>query len=84
MASYCTILAVAFLGAFNGPWYLLLVGAAVLAAIAIHSQRQYRPRFADTGMVAVFDTAAHASVGHALVASLAAYALGVAARLMFL
>lgn len=84
MASYCTILAVAFLGAFNGPWYLLLVGAAVLAAIALYNQRQYRPRFSETGMVAVFDTAAHASAAHALLASLAAYGLGAVARLIFL
>jgi len=84
MASYCTILAVAFLGALNGPWYLLLLGAAVLTFIAVRGHRQYRPRFGSLGISAVLDTAAHASAAYALLASLAAYALGVFARLVFL
>jgi hypothetical protein len=84
MASYCTILAVAFLGALGGPWYLLLLGTAVLTCIAVRSQRQYRPRFAALGISGALDTAAHASAAHALFASLAAYALGVFSRLMFL
>jgi hypothetical protein len=84
MASYCTILAVAFLGALGGPWYLLFMGAAILALIALRNQRQYRPRFAALGISSALDTAVHASIAHATLAAVAAYVLGVVARLIFL
>jgi len=83
MASYCTILAVAVLGALNGPWYLLLVGAAVLTLIAIRNNRQFQPHFAALGMAGVLETAAYASAAHALLAAVAAYGLGVFAGFIF-
>ena len=84
MASYLTILAVAFLGALNAPWYLLFLGAAMLTYIALRNQRQYQPRFAALGITGLLETAAYASATHAILAAVAAYVLGVVARLMFI
>jgi hypothetical protein len=84
MASYLTILAVAFLGAFNGPWYFLFIGAALLTFIAIRNQRQYQPRFAELGITGLLETAAYASAAHAMLAAVAAYVLGVLASFAFL
>src|SRR5262245_36297945 len=83
VVSYCTILAVAVLGALSGPWYLLLVGAAVLTFTAMRNQRQLQPRFAALGMGGLLETAAYASAAHALLAAVAAYGLGVFTRLVF-
>ena len=84
MAAYLTILAVAILGALNSPWYLLLLGAAVLTLVALRNQRQYQPRFAALGIGGLLETAAYASAAHAILAALAAYALGVFSRLIFI
>jgi hypothetical protein len=84
MASYLTILAVAFLGALNGPWYLLFLGAAVLTLIALRNQRPYQPRFAALGIAGILETTAYASAAHALLAAIAAYALGVFTRFIFI
>ena len=83
MVAYCTILAVALLGALNGPWYFLLLGAAVLTYTAVRDQRQFQPRFAALGMGALLGTAAYASAAHALLAAIAAYGLGVFTRFVF-
>jgi hypothetical protein len=83
MVAYCTILAVAVLGALNGPWYYLLLGAAVLTYTAVHDQRQFQPRFAALGMAGLLETAAYASAAHAFLAAGAAYGLGVCARFIF-
>ena len=83
MVAYCTILAVAVLGALDGPWYFLLLGAAVLTLRAVRDQRQFQPRFAALGIVGLLETAAYASAAHALLAAGAAYGLGVCARLVF-
>jgi hypothetical protein len=83
MVAYCTILAVAVLGALNGPWYFLLLGAAVLTCIAVRGQGQFQPRFATLGMAGLLETAAYASAAHALLAAGAAYGLGVCARFVF-
>jgi len=83
MVAYCTILAVAVLGALNGPWYVLLLGAAVLTFTAVREQRQFQPRFAALGIAELLETAAWASAARALLASIAAYGLGVFARLIF-
>jgi hypothetical protein len=83
MVAYCTILAVALLGALNGPWYFLLVGAAVLTFTAVWNQRQLQPRFAALDMGGLLETAAYASAAHALLAAVAAYSLGVFTRFIF-
>jgi len=83
MVSYCTILAVALLGALNGPWYFLLLGAAVLTLAAVRSQRQFQPRFAALGIGGLLETAAYASAAYALIATIAAYSLGVFTRIIF-
>jgi hypothetical protein len=84
MASYLIILVVALLAAFNAPWYSFLGGAAVLVAISLRSQRKYQARFATLGLSGHLETAAYASTAHALLATLAAYALGMFARNVFL
>lgn len=84
MLSYLTIVAVALLAAFGAPWYFLFIGAAVLTALAIRDQRQYQSCFATLGISGLLVTAAHASASHALLAALAAYALGIFARIVFL
>jgi hypothetical protein len=84
MVAYCTILAVAVLGTLNGPWYFLLLGAAVLTYTAVRDQRQFQPRFAALGMTGLLETAAYGSATRALLAAIAAYGLGVFARLIFI
>jgi RsiW-degrading membrane proteinase PrsW (M82 family) len=83
MVPYLTIVAVALLGALNGPWYFFLLGAAVLTFTALRNQRQFQPRFASLGIGELLETAAYASAAHALLAAIAAYGLGVFARLIF-
>ena len=84
MASYLTIVTVALLAAFGAPWYSLLIGAAVLTALAQYDLRPYRTRFATLGMSGLLEMATYTSVAHASLACLAAYALGVFARVVFL
>jgi predicted PhzF superfamily epimerase YddE/YHI9 len=83
MVAYWTILAVAVLGTVNGPWYFLLLGAAVLTYTAVRDQRQFQPRFAALGMTGLLEAAAYGSAARALLAAIAAYGLGAVARLVF-
>ena len=83
MIAYCTILAVAVLGTLNGPWYYLLLGAAVLTYVAVRD-RQFQPRFAALGIAGLLETAAYASAARAFLAAVAAYGLGVFARFVFI
>jgi len=84
MVAYWTILAVAVLGTLNGPWYFLLLGAAVLTYTAVRDQQQFQPRFAALGMAGLLETAAYASAARALLAAVAAYGLGIFARVIFI
>jgi hypothetical protein len=84
MVAYWTILAVAVLGTFNGPWYFLLLGAAVLTYTAVRDHQQVQLRFAALGVPGVLEAAAYASAGRALLAAIAAYGLGVLARFIFI
>lgn len=81
--AYCTLLGIG-LGAYFGlNWSILLLGTAVLATMSIVEQQQYRPRLAALGRADFLQTTAMASVGNALLASAAAYAVGFGVRLVF-
>jgi len=84
MLSYLTIVAIALFAAFGAPWYAILAGAAVLTALMVREQRQYQTRFASLGISGLLETAAYATATHALLAALAAYALGIVGRFVFL
>lgn len=81
--AYCTLLGVSLGAYFSWPWFVLLPGAAVLTLIAILEQRQYRPRLRAIGMTDLLQTTAMASAGNGLLASLAAYAVGLVVRSVF-
>jgi hypothetical protein len=83
LIAYCSLLAVGLGGYFGWPWFLLLASATVLAVIAILEQRQYRPRLAAIGMSDFLQTTAMASAAHALLASFAAYVVGLLVKSVF-
>jgi hypothetical protein len=69
------------LGALAGmPWYALILGAASLTLISTFEQRRYSLRSASPVLLGVLPQVSIASVGNAMVAATAAYALGAMVR----
>jgi hypothetical protein len=59
--AYCSLLAIG-LGAYFGlSWIIMLLGALVLAMLAVLEQRPYRPRLAAIGMDNLLHTTGMAS-----------------------
>lgn len=81
--AYSTLLAVGLASYFGLPWFVLLFGAAVLTAIAVLEQWEYRPRLAAMGMTDLLQTTAMASLGSGLLAAVAAYVVGLVVRSAF-
>lgn len=81
--AYCTLLTVGLASYYGLPWFVLLMGAAVLTGIAVLEQRQYRPRLAAIGLADLLQTTGMASLGNGLLASVAAYAVGLVVRSVF-
>lgn len=76
MLAYFAILFTA-LGAFLGaPVWTALIGASALFAISYSEQRKFAARFARFGATNVLTAAHWQSAGHALAASLMAFAVG--------
>ena len=81
MIAYLAILSSAVAAFLGAPVWAILPGAAVLLSISLSEQRKLSARFAAIGSSYVLNMAAWQSVGHALAACGAAYALGVLSRL---
>ena len=84
MIAYCSILAVAVAAFFGAPIWAMIPGAAILTAISLREQRQLSARFAAINASHVLDMANWQSVGDAVLASSAAWALGAGMRLAFI
>ena len=83
LIAYCTICGVAVAAYCGLSWVSFLIGGAVLTLISVLEQASYRPRLAAIGMTEILQITASASLGQSLLAALAAYALGMVARIMF-
>jgi hypothetical protein len=82
MLALATILSTAASGYFGGPWWSLLVGAAGLMCLAQLELRSLSARFSQVGAAYVLEAAAHARIGHSLLAASAAYGWGALVRLV--
>jgi hypothetical protein len=80
MIAYCAILFTAIAAFFGAPLWSALFGASILLAISISEQRKLSARFAAIGSSYVLTMAAWQSAGHALMASGAAYVVGLASH----
>lgn len=81
MIAYLAILTTALAAFFGAPVWTVLIGAGVLVAISVSEQRKLAERFVNIGASHVLAMAAWQSVGHALMASGAAFAVGIISRL---
>jgi hypothetical protein len=78
--AYCSLLAVGIAAYFGLPWYVSILGAAILTAIAMLEQREYHPKLAAIGMADLLQTTWLASIGNGMLAAGAAYAVGLVVR----
>lgn len=82
MLAFTTILATAIAAYFAAPWWVIGVGAGVLAGISVVEHRGERSRLATSGLGAMAAREAVAySVLHATAAAVSAYGLGAVTRL---
>lgn len=80
MIAYLAILTTALAAFFGAPIWAIIPGAAVLLATSINEQRKLSARFAAVGSSHILAMAAWQSAGHALMASGAAFGMGVLIR----
>lgn len=80
MIAYLAILTTALAAFCGAPIWAIIPGAGILLAISISEQRKLSSRFAAIGSSHILLMAAWQSAGHALIASGAAYGLGLLAR----
>ena len=78
--AYAMILTTSALGYFGAPWWLLLFGAGGLVCLAQLELRALGSRFSTVGATYMLEAAAHARVGHSLLAAIAAYGWGALVR----
>jgi hypothetical protein len=82
MLAYATIISTSALGYFGTPWWSLLLGAGALVCLAQRELHSLGPRFSALGATYMFEAAAHARIGHSLLAAIAAYGWGALVRLV--
>ena len=82
MLAYATIVGTSALGYFGAPWWLLLFGAGGLACLAQLELRALGARFSAVGATYMLEAAAHARIGHSLLAAFVAYGWGALVRLV--
>jgi hypothetical protein len=80
MFAFASILLTAFAAFAGAPIWVALIGAAVLFSISLREQRKFAVRFSNLGLSQVLTMAHWQSGGHAVLASGAAFAIGVASR----
>ncbi len=83
MIAYLAILLTALAAFAGAPVYAVLPGAAILFTIAFREHRHLAARFAAINAAHVLTAAAWQSAGHALIASGAAWGVGLLSRLAF-
>ena len=84
IVAYCSILFTALAAFCGAPIWTALFGASILLAISLSEQRKFATRFAAIGSSHVLSMAAWQSAGHALMATGAAYGVGLLSRLAYL
>jgi hypothetical protein len=80
MLAFTSILFTALAAFAGAPIWVALVGAAVLFSISLREQRKFAARFANIGQSYVLTAAHWQSAGHAILASGAAFGLGLVSR----
>lgn len=80
MIAYLAILTTALAAFFGAPIWAIIPGAAVLLATSINEQRKLSARFAAIGSSNILAMAAWQNAGHAVMASGAAWLLGLLVR----
>ena len=78
--AFITILATAIAGLFGVSWVALILGAAALSTVSLVEHHHYRARFSAAGLSDVYQSFALSNIGTSLLASTAAYAMGVIVR----
>jgi hypothetical protein len=81
MLAYLIIMGTSGLGYLGAPWWLALLSAAALAAIARRELLPLRPGFLSIDAPYLLESAVHARIAHSLVAAVAAYVWGALVRL---
>jgi hypothetical protein len=84
MIPYLAILMTAIVALFGAPIWAIVPGASILLAISVIEQRKSAERFAEMSANYLLDMAAWQSVGQAVLASGAAYAVGAISRMSLL
>jgi hypothetical protein len=77
MLAFMSILFTALAAFVGAPLWVAFIGAAVLFSISLREQRKFAARFANIGASHVLTMAHWQSAGHAILASGAAFGLGV-------
>lgn len=80
MLAFTSILLTAFASFAGAPIWTALIGAAVLFSISLREQRKFAARFSNLGLMQMLTMAHWQSAGHAVLASGAAFAIGLASR----
>ena len=80
MLAFTSILLTALAAFAGAPIWIALIGAAVLFSVSFREHRRLAGRFANLGATHVLTMAMWQSAGHALLASGAAFGLGVISR----
>ena len=82
MIAYTAILGTAFAALMGAPLWTAIIGVGILTAISVSEHRKLTDRFASMGGTHVLSMATWQSAGHALIAIIAAFALGAASRFL--
>ncbi|HET6389463.1 hypothetical protein [Hyphomicrobium sp.] len=80
MLAFTSILVTALAAFAGAPIWFGLIGAAVLFSISFREHRKFTARFSNIGASQMLTMAHWQSAGHAIIASGAAFAIGVASR----
>ncbi|RUP10123.1 hypothetical protein [Hyphomicrobium sp.] len=80
MLAFTSILFTALAAFAGAPIWAALIGAAVLFSISLGEQRKFAARFSNIGASHVLTMAHWQSAGHAILASGAAFGLGMVSR----
>ncbi|MBS0268287.1 MAG: hypothetical protein JSS54_04805 [Proteobacteria bacterium] len=80
MIAFSAVLLTALAAFAGAPIWAALIGAAVLFSISLREQRKFAARFSNIGASHVLTMAHWQSAGHAILASGAAFGIGMISR----
>jgi len=83
MLAFTSILLTALAAFAGAPIWIVAIGAFALFSISLREQRKFAARFANLGVSHVLTMAHWQSAGHAILASGAAFGLGLLVRFAY-